>query len=421
MQHIRLSLAFVLGFTVILQHTSVALADETTTTAGSSISFEEVLDNGTRGKITVLAPTQKTIAIPTPPYKLTDIVPGAYTIFIAPPPGTSTKIQLLENGVEIKSADSPQISFDATVTSHLVLKIVYTLTDFGEVGVTSDPPGVPFTMQGPGNAEYEGITPQTFSRVPIGSYGVLYKPKGCSEPPGQGEDLKRGSKVYFTITLHCETFEAVRNPAMGKADSAVFHDVDKSAWYAPFVTQAAKTGIMSGYKDENGNTLGLFGPGNEITLAELAKISHVLAGIDEQEFSGRPSNIMAQDAWYKQVFLSAEKRDWRLYTDPQTDPNRAVTRGEVLVTFMQALDVPLKWAKGDVFKDVSRRTPYASAIETAAGLGYVQGKTNPDGSLNGMFGPENHINRAEMAKLLTLMTDRLSGVSQSSAPAARGR
>lgn len=387
----------------------------------SSITFEEVLATSQRGKLTLLQPTQKSILIPTPPYKLTTIVPGAYLLFVEPPPGSETKIEIYDGSILLKSENTPQISFDATVSSNLTVKVQYTLTDFGEVGVTSVPAGIPFVLKGPKDAVYEGITPESFANMPVGDYGVNYFPKGCTEPPGQGESLKDGSKVYFSITMKCDTLEPVRKTDGARKDDVIFYDVDAGAWYADYVKRVSKSGIMSGYKDENGNALGRFAPGNEITLAELAKITHVLANIQAENFSGEPENFSARGTWFANLAASAEKHDWKLFTNRDVNLSRPATRGEVLVTFMQALDVPLLWPRGSVFKDVSRRTPYANAIETAAKLGYVQGKSGNEGKGLPLFGPEEPINRAEMAKLILTIIDEQDETLKNAAPSARGR
>ena len=47
---------------------------------------------------------------------------------------------------------------------------------------------------------------------------------------------------------------------------AVFPDVPVSAWFAKYVTYAYNNGIVGGYAN------GKFGPGNNITRAEVAKI-----------------------------------------------------------------------------------------------------------------------------------------------------
>lgn len=379
---------------------------------GSSITFQQKSDINQSGTFTLLRPDNVSITIPNPPYVLNNPVPGQNTLFIAPPPGVATTVELYDGTILLKSSDTPQISFETTLTSNLRLVVSYKLIDFGDIGVTSYPPGVPFVLSGPQGAKYEGVTPKTYERVPVGSYGVIYSPKGCPKPPAQGGDLKSNEKIYLSITFKCATFQGIRN-SDSTLSTTSFHDVDPAAWFAPYVMKAAKVGVMSGYKDENGNPTGQFGPSNPITLAELAKITHSLFALNEHDWQGLPHNESAQGTWFQQIALSAEQRDWVMYWDAKTDLTRPATRAEVVVTFLQAMDVPLQWPKGTVFRDVTRRTPYAAAIETANKLGLISGKTGADGQPNGLFGPSDPINRAELSKLVATLIEKIPGMNLS--------
>lgn len=54
--------------------------------------------------------------------------------------------------------------------------------------------------------------------------------------------------------------------------SLTFTDVEKTSAYAPAIAKAATDGVVSGYTDQNGNLTGTFGPTNNVTRAEFAKI-----------------------------------------------------------------------------------------------------------------------------------------------------
>jgi hypothetical protein len=144
----------------------------------------------------------------------------------------------------------------------------------------------------------------------------------------------------------------------------------------------------------------MFGPGNNVTVAELVKIAHKIAGISEREISGPVLNTRASGTWFERFVASAEQRGWVLFMDTSLDPGRAATRAEVVVTLLQALDIPLRWQKGMVFADVSARSPFAAAIETAAADGLVSGLPG-DNDLPS-FGPGQPINRAELSKIIAL-------------------
>jgi len=142
-----------------------------------------------------------------------------------------------------------------------------------------------------------------------------------------------------------------------------------------------------------------------------------MAGISTDAFAVTPpQNTAAAGTWFAPFFASAESRGWTIFNSATVDPSRAATRGEVLVTLYQALDLPLFWQKGNVFTDVTTRTDYAGAIETAAAKKIVEGRTDDKGNDLHTFGPSDPINRAELAKILSKMNDvyRISGSSSSS-------
>lgn len=57
--------------------------------------------------------------------------------------------------------------------------------------------------------------------------------------------------------------------------SLTFTDVEKTGAYAPAIAKAATDGVVSGYTDGEGNLTGTFGPKNDVTRAEFAKIVSV--------------------------------------------------------------------------------------------------------------------------------------------------
>jgi hypothetical protein len=222
--------------------------------------------------------------------------------------------------------------------------------------------------------------------------------------------------LYFTLSLQCETFQAERDRSKDKnVGQLVLIDVKQDDWFAQYVFAMARLGIINGYKDSAGSPTGMFGPGDAVTIAQLSKIVHSFMGIEPRKFA--PELLMHKSAvgtWFQDYMGSAEEHDWRIFLDPNLDVNRPATRGEILVTFLQVLDIPLQWPKGDVFKDVTRRTPYASAIETAASIGIVEGKTDSSGKKTGFFGPMESVNRAELSKMLSALKEKYSAEGSSS-------
>ncbi len=354
---------------------------------------------------------------------------GSYTFFVNPPDGATSTLRLYRGSEEIKMVDRPQMTFVLADGETLRVSINHIFNRVGTVAVESDPVGMSFTMIGPNGQQYKDITPKAYVNVPEGQYSVQYEPlDGCVSPPRKSLYLEKSRRASFTVKIICDEATKIREEKAPENDQFVtvtvdgdelaFDDVPQEAWFAPYVFNVARKGVLAGYKNSRGELTGIFGPGNNVTIAELAKIAHRVAGIDETEIKDSSLNPWAGDEWYSPFLASAEQRGWTIFTDATVDPSRDATRGEVLVTLLQVLDVPMNWQKGDAFKDVNERTPFAAAIETAAEFEIVSGTQTATGEDTGLFGPTSAINRAEIAKMVdkaieTFLTDEGSSSKSS--------
>ncbi len=91
----------------------------------------------------------------------------------------------------------------------------------------------------------------------------------------------------------------------------VLHDVDQNAWYAPYINEAVATGIMSGYKDKNGQLSGMVGPSNAVTAGEAMKMVILAAGYDPSSYgpfvTGPISKITPEEAANeKMIFVTTD-------------------------------------------------------------------------------------------------------------------
>ena len=391
----------------------------TTPSGTGSLTVEQVTRDDMYGKWTLLRPNnvQSSGSVKVVPGML--LGAGTYTIIVSPPEGAVTTIRLYNRDTEVKMVDRQQLTFTVANGDALKLTINYSFTLVGMVSVQSDPSGLEFTLTGPNNIEEKGVTPYSLQNAPAGQYKVQYGTlDGCVLPAPKALNLEKEKRITFDLMLVCDAADKLRkrqdttddkyvtNTVEGQ--SVTFRDVPQGAWFADSVFKAAKRGVIGGYKNDKGELTGEFGPGNNVTVGELAKIAHKIASLEETATS-EPRNIMAQGQWFASFIASAEEKGWTIYIDGTIDPLRNATRGEVMVTLMQALNVPLKWQKGAVFTDVSVRTPYASAIETAANLKIVEGRKGDNGKLTGEFGPGEFINRAELAKIIVTAMDTLLG------------
>lgn len=349
---------------------------------------------------------------------LTDVPSGNYVIYANLPNGTLSTIRIYKSGVLDRFLERQQTPFAVYPGDDIRIAIHYRLDKTGTISVQSDPEGTAFTVSGPDGASYQGTTPQTYEGVPEGQYKVQYESfgEGCVKPAPKANQLVEDSRISFDITFDCDA--ATKFRARQDKDSKKYltivadgkdvqlQDVQQSDWFSQYVFEAAKRNILSGYRDAAGNPTGTFGPGNNVTVAELGKIAHRMAGISEDAFKNTaPKNGSGANQWFSPFLASSENRGWIIYAAGTIDPVRPATRGEVLVTLMQAFDVPLKWQKGNVFTDVPATHPYAAAIETAANDKVVAGRMGADGKSTGLFDPEAPITRAEIAKIITTILD----------------
>lgn len=381
-----------------------------------TILIEQTSPMPALGTWTLLKPDHTTLKFTTASYTVEITEAGNYSVFMEPPAGMSAKMTLYKGETILQALNRPQISFVFAEGDALRVLVEQTLTRTGEIVVNSNPGGIPFRMEGPNKITVNDVTPFTLKDMPEGQYTVYYKPPGCIAPRPQSFQLRKDGRITFSITIDCATLEVEepeepQNPedktitVRVDGEDVNFTDVPQGAWFAQFVFTVAKSGIVSGYRDASGAPNGFFGPENAITIAELTKIAHKLAGINETDVSAPPQNRRAVGQWFAPFIASAEHLDWTLFLDAQIDPTRPATRGEVMMTLLQALDVPLQWPKGTVFTDVNRRTPHAAAIETAAADDIVTGSSTT-GKAGGAFRPGDNINRAEVAKIVSIMMEK---------------
>ncbi|MDD5623869.1 MAG: S-layer homology domain-containing protein [Candidatus Peribacteraceae bacterium] len=352
---------------------------------------------------------------------------GNYLITFQSPSGMAGQIALNVNGTET-IIDQPQTSFVLHNGDRVTAAVLYRLSRYGKVSVESDPPSLGFLLKGPDNAQYQGTTPAAYDAMPEGLYSVIFDEiPGCITPKPQSGRLVDKSRVSLSLTVACEalehtliqktedrTFKYVTVEMFGQ--QVTFLDVPMDTWYAPFVANAVKAGVMTGYRAADGNPTGSFGPGDNVTIDQLAKVAHTLANIDVSEVTGTPENRRARESWAAPFFISAEQLNWLVFQNRSVDPERPATRGEVIATLLQALNIPVNWPTGKLFSDVTRFTPYAGTIETAAAQGLVTGYTNEKGDATGTFGPENPVNRAELTKILKSAADIYINTSESFQP-----
>ncbi len=221
------------------------------------------------------------------------------------------------------------------------------------------------------------------------------------------EDAKNEALAELFPSLGAESVDTENQGAfvtfLEGRETVELKDVPRSAWFAPYVRDAAEQRILSGYRDSVGKPLGEFRPTQNVSLEEVTKMALLASQSDLNTCEGTPKNLTAQGSWGASYIACAESLQWVVFTDGVVDVHRPATRSEVVMTLLQAFGIPLKDPTGqELFKDVSAATLFGPAIYTAVTDGIVSGYADAAGRPTGMFGPDNSINRAEMAKMISL-------------------
>jgi plastocyanin len=178
----------------------------------------------------------------------------------------------------------------------------------------------------------------------------------------------------------------------------VFSDVPQSAWFATYVRSAAEAGIVSGYRDNSGKLTGMFGPSNNITIAEALKIAVEGAGYDEQFYASRIDSGVTH---WSSPYVAVAKAERFAVINARTRLDWPATRADVAAIFTSAFRVsPFDTTLGERFTDVDARTENAGSIEALSRDGVVSGDTDIHGKTTGKFRPTQNINRAEVAKMV---------------------
>lgn len=178
-----------------------------------------------------------------------------------------------------------------------------------------------------------------------------------------------------------------------------FNDVHDTDWYSPYVSTVSGWGVVSGYRDAAGKPLGIFGPGNAVTVAELLKMAFKAEKIDTTTCGAVPPLHSQAIGHWAQAFVSCgEQMNMRILQNASLDINRKATRAEVLEVMndVSGVTVPPLFSN---FKDTQNH-PLESDIAFAYTRGIVSGDKDAKGIETGTFRPNEAINRAEVAKIV---------------------
>lgn len=204
--------------------------------------------------------------------------------------------------------------------------------------------------------------------------------------PATPEMIKEASKRFLARIAPALSSAASTQEVHGAAPA--FSDVSINAWFFSAVDALRGQGIISGYKDAQGNSTGLFGPADNVTHGEFAKM---IIGLTKRV----PSSMQADNHWSEPYVREARRLEWTVYMNEALNLDAKATRGEIIHTILQSYNVARKDIVQIPFSDLEDTHPYAEDILTATALGIISGDDGKN-----TFRPNDPVNRAEVAKIL---------------------
>lgn len=113
------------------------------------------------------------------------------------------------------------------------------------------------------------------------------------------------TRLAIIMGILCVLVPPARAAAQG------FADVPPESWFAPYVEQAVRTGLASGYRDVRGKPSGYFGPADPVTIVQAYKMELVAAGADMEQYrlvAPRTGPAWMPETWWHLPYKMAESQ-----------------------------------------------------------------------------------------------------------------
>ena len=208
-------------------------------------------------------------------------------------------------------------------------------------------------------------------------------------------------------------------------EAAKFKDVPDSEWYAPYVNKAASAGVIKGYGD------GTFKPNGNIAFTEITSLLANLVNVSEADLKvanatygkdldallnvvkqqGNPGIDWARPAILKCLYAGVYSMkglalavEGKMLLDTKPAQRKPVDRTNTAGFIANALKLDTKQAVSLPYKDTSKISVDAhSRIQALIDIGVL----SKEGDGTGNFRPNDPIDRASIAKMITVAMDYL--------------
>lgn len=209
-------------------------------------------------------------------------------------------------------------------------------------------------------------------------------------------------KIISTLLLSLVLLASYSGFVLANTAHITFTDIS-SHWAEASIKKSAELGFINGYGD------GTFRPEDPITLAEFTT---ALVGALKLPISKKSSVFVDDNNWAEPYIETAIENNIILtdeYDNLKFMPSKNITRQEIAVMAVRALDKANEVGDQDFWKEISSKltdlaevdVKFRGYIKIANELGIVNGY--PDGS----FGPEKTATRAEAVVMVLNTLDKL--------------
>lgn len=239
---------------------------------------------------------------------------------------------------------------------------------------------------------YDGLSNTTSVLLTTSSTGGSSSSSTTGGGGGGGRRVLPSATGSTSSNGSSSSASSASSASQSSSSSARFTDVPSSSWFASFVEALTKLGIVSGYKDTQGNSLHEFRPENAVTYAEIAKMAAEAAGLSS--FAGASMNTSDDGQWSEGYIALMESQNVSVFQNHALDVNTSAPRGAVVQILLQLFHTELT-ATANPYSDLPLSSPFAGAILQATFDGIVSGD---DGKST--FRPNDSVNRAETAKMV---------------------
>lgn len=180
-----------------------------------------------------------------------------------------------------------------------------------------------------------------------------------------------------TTALSCENLE-IASP---------FTDID-GHWGEDYIETLRSLGVV------HGEAPGIFNPDGSVSRAELVKMVILAFCINLNADGSTDFPDVDPAEWYAvYVATGVDMNFIEGYVDGTFRPNSTITRAEALAVILEASGLNIV-GSDSIFPDTSLEEWYAMLLSYAIDMGIV------DGYLEGLFGPNDDLSRAQAAKII---------------------